>query len=475
MIRDVDAALDFVLNHGFQIHPDALKILERVDVKELEQIIKQIVKEKERQHLYLISQKDLESFLGIKEDEELDDFHEILFDPTTKITSAEGVVGFNALFSSRYTKLKRIISNRPEAKMLKSISAVISTKSKEAVYVCGLVSERRTDRNVTKITLDDPTGSIETIVINEDLQKTASALLMDQFVMEKIVVSKSGGFIVKDIILPDIPDHATNRSKTETFAVFVSDLHIGSKFFMKKEFSDLIEWLSSPDPIARKVRFLVIGGDLVDGIGIYPNQDKELVALDSSEQLRLVFEILDKIPEHIKVFISPGNHDPGRRALPQPAIPSKYNSSLWSRKNFYMIGNPAMISLNGVKVLIFHGQSVDDIVKTTPGLSYDRPAKVMQYLLKARHLSPIYGAQTPIAPELEDHMVIDEVPDIFHVGHVHFLEMDLYKGILILNSGTWQSQTPFQAGVGIVPNTGVAVLVNLKNFKVFTKDFALND
>ncbi len=493
MIKDVGSALDFMLNHGFQIHPDALKILEQVDVKELERIIKQIVKEKERQHLYLISQEDLESFLGIKEDEDLDDFHEILFDPTPKIASAEGVEGFNALFSSRYAKLKKIIANRPEAKMLKSISTVITAKSKETprgsetnsqdgfpprssdvVFVCGLVSERRTDRNVTKITLDDPTGSIETIVIDEDLKKIASTLLMDQFVMMRIAVSKNGGVIVKDIILPDIPDHVQNRSKTETFAVFVSDLHIGSKFFMKKEFMDLIGWLSGPDPIARKVRFLVISGDVVDGIGIYPNQDKELVALESGEQLRLVFEILDKIPKHIKVFISPGNHDPGRRALPQPAIPAKYNPDLWGRKNFFMIGNPAMISLNGVKILIFHGQSVDDIVKTTPGLSYDKPAKVMQYLLKVRHLSPIYGAQTPIAPEVEDHMVIDEVPDIFHAGHVHFIEMDLYKGILILNSGTWQSQTPFQAGVGIVPNAGVAVLVNLKNFKVYTKNFASN-
>jgi DNA polymerase II small subunit len=471
MIKDVSAALDFVINRGFQIHPDALKILEQIDVKELERIIKQIVKEKERQRLYLISQKDLESFLGIKEDEELDDFHEIIFDPTAKIASSEGVDGFNALFSSRYAKLKKIISNRPEAKMLKAVSAAISIKSKEEIYVCGLVSERRTDRNVTKITLDDHTGSIETIVIDEDLQKTASSLLMDQFVMEKIVASKNGGYIVKDIILPDIPDHVSNRSKTETYALFVSDLHIGSRFFMEKEFLELISWLSSPDPIARKVRFLVVGGDVVDGIGIYPNQDRELVALDSNEQLRLAFEILDKVPKHIKVFISPGNHDPGRRALPQPAMPAKYNPDLWGRKNFYMIGNPAVISLNGVKVLIFHGQSVDDILKTTPGLSYDRPAKVMQYLLKARHLSPIYGAQTPIAPELEDHMVIDEIPDIFHAGHVHFVELDLYKNILLVNSGTWQSQTPFQVGVGITPHTGVAILVNLKTFKVYTKDF----
>lgn len=472
MISDVGAALNFVINRGFQIHPDALKILEQIDVKELERIIKQIVKEKERQQLYLISQKDLESFLGIQEDETIEDSHEILYDPTPKLASAEGVQGFSALFTSRFTKLKRIMSNRPEAKMVKTISAVISTKSKDEVYVWGLVVDRRTDRNITKITLDDQSGIIETIVVDEDLQKVASGLLMDQFVMEKIVTSKNGGFIVKDIILPDIPDHAANRSKTEAYAVFVSDLHIGSKYFMEKEFRDLIEWFSSPDPIAKRVKFFILGGDVVDGIGIYPNQDKELVALNTQDQLKLLYEILDKVPKHIKVFIAPGNHDPGRRALPQPAIPAKYNPDLWGRKNFFMVGNPAIISLNGVKVLIFHGQSVDDIVKTTPGLSYDKPAKVMQYLLKARHLSPIYGAQTPLAPELEDYMVIDEVPDIFHAGHVHVIDLDLYKNILILNSGAWQSQTPFQSGVGITPTPGVAVLVNLKTFKVYTKDFS---
>lgn len=471
MIRDLSTALDFAITRGFQIHPDALKILEQIDSAELERVIKKVVTEKEKQRLYLISQKDLETFLGISDDEQLDDVHEILFDPTHKVTTAEGVDGFNALFSSRYTKMKRIMSNRPEAKMLKPISTVITVKSKDEIYVSGLVSDRRTERNIIRITLDDPSGSIETIVIDDNLKEIASSLLMDQFVMEKIVVGKNGGFIVKDIILPDIPDHVANRSKTETYALFLSDLHIGSRYFMEREFSDLIEWLSGPDPVARKVRFVVIGGDVVDGIGIYPNQDKELVALDTSEQLKLVFNILDRIPKHIKVFISPGNHDPGRRALPQPAMPAKYNPDLWGRKNFYMIGNPAVISLNGVKVLIFHGQSVDDIVRTTPGLSYDNPAKVMQALLKARHLSPIYGAQTPLAPELEDLMVIDEVPDIFHAGHVHVMGFDLYRGVLILNSGAWQSQTPFQAGVGVTPTSGLAVLVNLKTFKVYTKDF----
>jgi len=140
-----------------------------------------------------------------------------------------------------------------------------------------------------------------------------------------------------------------------------------------------------------------------------------------------------------------------------------------------MVGNPSMVSLNDVKVLMFHGQSIDDIVRTTPGLSYDQPAKVMRHLLQARHLSPIYGSTTPIAPELEDMLTIDEVPDIFHTGHVHVMEMEFYRGVLMLNSGTWQSQTPFQASVGINPTPGVAVIVNLNNFKVFVKDFKIKN
>jgi len=475
MEKEVVFAINYALNKGFQIHPDALKILEQVDIKELEHVIKQIVREKSKQKLFLINQNDLEVFFGLKDDEVLENEYRILSDPTPKITSAEGIDGYNSLFTSRFSKLKKIISNRPEAKMLKSISSAVSTKSNDDMYVCGLLSERRVERNVTKLTIDDQSGSIETIVFDKDLQKIAASLLTDQFVMEKISFGKKGGFIVKNIIIPDIPEHVQNRSKTETYAVFLSDLHIGSTYFMEKELNDLISWISSPDPIARKIRFVLICGDLVDGVGIYPNQDKELDLVDVHEQLEKTEVLLGKIPEHIKIIITPGNHDPGRRALPQPAIPEIYNSSLWNQKNISMLGNPAIVSLNGVKVLMFHGQSIDDIVRTTPGLSYDKPALVMRHLLKARHLSPIYGSQTPLAPETDDMMVIDEVPDIFHAGHVHVVDLDLYRGVLIVNSGAWQHQTPFQAGVGMTPTPGLAVIVNLKTFKVYTKDFTIKD
>jgi len=462
MKKELTFALNYALNKGFQIHPDAFKILENVDVRKLEKIIKEVVKEKTKKKLFQINQDDLETYLGIKEDPTLQSEIKVLSDPTTKITTGEGVKGYNALFSSRFNKLKKIISDRPESRKLKSIASVKTSKSEDDMYVCGLVTTRNSERNITKLVLEDPSGLFEGIVFDNELQKTAGRLLTDQFVMVRISLGKNSGFIIKDLIQPDIPDQPINKSETEAYAVFLSDLHIGSKYFMEEEFREFVSWLSSPDPVARKIRFILIGGDVVDGVGIYPNQDKELVCQTIEEQLKKVEDLIGKIPKNMKVIIMPGNHDPGRRALPQPAIPKKYNSNLWEMENVVMVGNPAVVSLNGVKVMMFHGQSIDDIVKTTPGLSYDKPTNVMKHLLRARHLSPIYGSQTPIAPEMEDLLVIENIPDIFHVGHVHRAELDMYKGILLVNSGSWQKQTPFQASVGMTPNPGIAIMVNLK-------------
>ena len=476
MDKEISLAVSYALNKGFQIHPDALEILHKIDVNELAQIIKDVVREKTKQKVFLINEEDFEIYLGIKDDEEHQVEFEILSDPTNKITSAEGVEGYGALIASRFAKLKQIMSDRPESKKVRDIESVKSiTKTNDELYVWGLVSDRKSDRNITKITLEDPTGSMEIVVFEGDLKDAADTLLMDQFAMFRIVPAKNGGFFAKDIYLPDIPEHTTNRSKTETYAVFLSDPHIGSEFFMEEELDDFIQWISSADPIARKIRFVIIGGDLIDGVGVFPHQDETLKLLTVEEQLKKTFQILDKIPKHIKVFLIPGNHDAGRKALPQPAIPEKYNSELWERENFFMLGNPSLVSLNGVKVLMYHGQSIDDVVRTTPGVSYDKPAAVMRHFLKARHLSPIYGSRTPIAPETEDMMVIDDVPDIFHSGHVHFVGLDMYKGVLIVNSGAWQRQTDFQESVGITPTPGMAIIVNLQTMKVFQKDFRVQE
>ena len=197
MKKELSFVLNYALNKGFQIHPNAFKILDDItDVKQLEKIIKEIVKEKTKQKLFQINQNDLETYLGIKDDPNLQNEMKILSDPTSKITSGEGVKGYNALFSSRFNKLKRIISDRPESKMIKSIAVVKTTKlENNVVYVCGLVTTRNAERNITKLVLEDPSGSLEGIIFDEELQKTAGTLLIDQFVMARVVTAKNSGLI----------------------------------------------------------------------------------------------------------------------------------------------------------------------------------------------------------------------------------------------------------------------------------------
>ena len=91
--------------------------------------------------------------------------------------------------------------------------------------------------------------------------------------------------------------------------------------------------------------------------------------------------------------------------------------------------------------------------------------------LTARHLSPIYGERTHMGPELEDMMVITEVPDILHSGHVHNIDVQNYRGTLIVNSGAWQTQTKYQQMMGIVPSPGIAIVVNLANLQPFQMNF----
>lgn len=469
MRQDVLQALEYAFKKGFQVHPGAVEMLQGVELERLDRIIKDVVREKTVDRDYHIDRGDLVKYLGLDQEEPAQGRYEILFDCTPKITTPQGVAGYGSLFYSRFQKMQGLMQDRPEYEKVRSIASFkASAKGDGGLYVCGLVTDKRVDEKSSQLTLEDPTGYLEGLVVG-DAKNMLEELFLDQFVMAK--VDARNGTVFTNVLLPDIPIHKVNRSESEAFAVLLSDLHVGSKYFLEKEFGGLLRWLAGPDPVARRVRFVLIAGDVVDGVGVFPGQEKELIQMTIREQFEKARELLGGIPSHVRVFVSPGNHDPGRKALPQPAIPKEDGAGLWGLGNVSMVGNPAVVGLNGVKVLMFHGQSIDDVVKTTSGMEYSHPANVMKRMLRARHLSPIYGSQTPIAPEVEDLMVIDDVPDVFHAGHVHVTEVDSYRDVLVVNSGTWQSQTPFQVSVGQTPTPGMAVLLNLKTFRVYIKSF----
>ncbi|AIF82169.1 archaeal DNA polymerase II, small subunit/DNA polymerase delta, subunit B [Candidatus Nitrososphaera evergladensis SR1] len=487
-------ALSYATSKGYQIHPDAFAMLKGLETDVLK-AVQEIIKQKKQTKMIVVD--DVKNVVNPGRQEALapvEQIAKVLVDPTPNVNTGEGVDGYALLFKSRFEKTMRILAQRPDSKRMTKISTVKqmgkgSTGPRPAgaagerslanagtYVVSGLLMSRRTKKNGIELEVDDYTGRLQVTAASEDAKKQAANLALDQVVMLELENAKGvQGLAIKNVFSPDIPDHLPNKSRSEAYAVLISDLHVGSKYFMQQEFLRFLDWLASgdDDDVVRKIKFLCIGGDLIDGIGIFPNQDKELLMMNAAAQMAHTAKLLSKIPKHIKTFIIPGNHDPGRRALPQPIFPEATSGGLYNLENCTMLGNPAYIELNGVKVLMFHGQSLDDVIATTPGMSYQRPAEAMKVLLKARHLSPTYGGRTPVAPESEDMMVMTEVPDIFHAGHVHVTDVDSYRGTLVVNSGAWQAQTKFQQTMGITPSPGIAIVVNLATLQPFKQDFNL--
>lgn len=498
--KEIINAISYATSNGYQIHPDAFALLKGLENDILE-LIKSIIKVKnDRNEKSLIVLDDVKDIIKIDK-KNLNTHKEIsrtvnenvteqeykVLESSTDLDTAEGVDGFASLFKSRYYNTMNILSHRPESKRIISISQLKerkivkdtsdnlnskNNKNNDSTFIAGLIMSRKINRNYIQIVVDDMTGILNLMVNDDELMKQTSMLALDQMVMVEVEKTIQQKYIVKKINSPDIPDHIPNRSKTDSYVVLISDLHVGSKHFLSEKFHDFLSWLSqTDDEIVNKIKYICIGGDVIDGIGIFPNQDKELVDLNIIDQVKHATDLISRIPSHIKIFVIPGNHDPGRRALPQPPIPYRYSKRIYSLPNVLMLGNPSMLSLDGVKILMYHGQSLDDIIATTPGCSYAKPAEAMKILLKARHLSPTFGQRTPLAPEKEDKLVINEVPDILHSGHVHIADVQSYKGTLIVNSGTWQGQTKFQQTMGIDPTPAIAILVNLSTLQPFKIDF----
>src|SRR2546430_1135373 len=208
-----------------------------------------------------------------------------------------------------------------------------------------------------------------------------------------------------------------------------------------------------------RIRYLVVSGDVVDGIGVYPRQDEELTIDDIYGQYEALARMIGALPDRLAVVMLPGNHDAVRPAEPQPAFPLSIQKLFDS--NVIFAGNPSLISLEGIRVLAYHGRSMDDLVSSIPGLSYQRPIDGMKAMLRMRHLAPIYGGKTPIAPEAEDYLIIDEIPDIFATAHVHAVGVDQYRGVVLVNSSTWQAQTPYQKMRNIDPTPARLPIVDL--------------
>ncbi len=391
------------------------------------------------------------------------------YDPQFTIKNAEvektgaAVSDFATYFKDRYRKLRDILASGRNIGMVVSTDKFSQYANGREVSIVGMVYDKMvTKKGNLMITLEDEYGSAKVIFIKPEkggrketatLFESAMRLVTDEVVAVKGKLGSPPFVIATQLIWPDIPVHARKQSMEDLAIAFTSDVHVGSKLFLEKQFVRFVEWLNGnvekDRELAGKIKYVMVGGDLVDGIGVYPEQDKELTILDIYKQYSVFFDYIENIPDYIHVFVIPGNHDAVQRADPQPVLPKELIGE-FKKSNVHFLSSPSYVEVEGLKVLSYHGTSLDSVIHNIAGCSYFKPETAMVEVLKRRHISPIYG-DNPIIPGKKDPLVMSDPPDILHMGHVHKNGIAEYHGTQVINSGTWQARTDYQIKLGHLP------------------------
>ena len=378
---------------------------------------------------------------------------------------------FLAVFRDRYETLSGHLRGRVNHRPAATIADM--SPGSDAALV-GLVSDiRSTAGGHWLVELEDTTGTFPCLVMNDrDFAGDVRELLYDEAVAVEGTLADDGGILfVDDLYFPDVPrTHTPSTADRPVRAALVSDVHVGRQEFRADAWQRFADWLHTEE--ADDVEYLLIGGDMVEGVGVYPDQDEELDIVDIYDQYERFSEHLKDVPGDMEIVMIPGNHDAVRLAEPQPAFDEELRS-LMSAHDAEIAANPATVTVEGVSVLMYHGVSLDEVIAELPdeAASYDRPHEAMYQLLRKRHVAPQYGGRTRLAPEEEDHLVIEDVPDVFHAGHVHKLGYGKYHGVLTVNSACWQSQTAFQESVNLDPDVGYAPIVDLETLDLTVRKF----
>jgi len=392
-------------------------------------------------------------------------------DMTGQSTGTGEYEEFVGVFRDRYERLSSILGGRVNHRPAEAIQSMPGGSDAEMI---GLVDEiRSTASGHWIIELEDTTGTFPCLVMKD---RAFAPLVDDMLLDECLAVSgtladDAGIMFVDDLHFPDVPrTHKPSTADRHVQAALISDVHVGSQEFAAEAWDRFTEWLHTPE--AEAVEYLLIAGDMVEGVGVYPDQDEELDVVDIYDQYRAFSEKLKQVPGDMEIVMIPGNHDAVRLAEPQPAFTEELRE-IMSAHDARFTSNPSTVEVAGVSVLMYHGVSLDEVIAELPEekASYDNPHQAMYQLLKKRHVAPQYGGHTRLAPEERDYLVIDDVPDVFHTGHVHKLGWGKYHNVLAVNSGCWQEQTDFQKSVNIDPDYGYAPILDLDTLEMTVRKF----
>ena len=200
-------------------------------------------------------------------------------------------------------------------------------------------------------------------------------------------------------------------------AIVVSDLHIGSRFFLHHDFENFLS--NIPEDCE-----LILNGDIIDD----PNKN-----LQPSHQR--ILHLIERISRRQKVIWVRGNHDNGYA----------FNGFKHIHfKTYYTIEN---------KLLINHGYDFDEIMPRSQ--VFIKSFKMIHDIMIKFGSSPVHVANYAKQFELLYKVLRDNVMknavncalengyEAVVCGHTHYPEDRVYNGIRYMNTGAWTESPPF--------------------------------
>jgi DNA polymerase II small subunit len=410
-------------------------------------------------------------------------------EPTVRILSSPKftekkleVQDFTKYFRARFDEMRNILQEHSSLTGLMSINKISGNRSNFSII--GIVRDKIVTKNKNiMLEVEDFTGKLK-VLINQN--KKEIYVEAEDIALDSVLGFNGSGnneiFFANEIVFPEARLHERKSSPNEEYALFIGDLHYGSKRFLKNGFDKFIDYLNgfSGDKEVLKIKYLFLVGDVVTGVGNYPNQEFDLEIKNLEDQFTGLAELLGKIRKDIKIIISPGNHDGVRIMEPQPLLNEKYAWSLYDMENVIMTGNPCYSNIasrdgfSGWDILTYHGFSfpyyAGNISSLIKKKAMNCPEEIMKFLLKNRHLAPTHGS-TQYYPLEKDFLLINKIPDIFVSAHTHKCGVSYYNNILVVSISCWEAMTPYQEKFGNKPDHCKVPMVNLKTRAVKILDF----
>lgn len=382
----------------------------------------------------------------------------------------------NGDFVSYFRRRFEVIRDRLLERGVDNLISIRRLGTSNGVYsIIGMIYDKRITKNRNLLLEVEDLGGRTVVLVNRenrDLFERASRLVEDD-----ILVMRCSGS-AKMLFLSDFDFVGFERKERfgdeDAYVGFVSDFHVGNRDFLEDDLRRMVDWVNGEvgdarsQEIAKKLKYLVVVGDLVEGVGVYPGQEKEVLMRSVRAQYNKLAEILGKIRGDVEIVVLPGLHDAVWLGEPQPALSEKWIGDLGRLPNLRFVSNPCVLEIGGLRFLLNYGINMKGFVSKL-GVK-DFGVCDLGEVLRRGFLPLVYG-ESDFVPVSGDDLVLDREVDVFVVGGFHRAEVGELGGVLGVLTSCWKGVSDFERRRGMnVDNSRVPIL-NLKSREVKILDF----